>query len=157
MRFSRASKAGRRQSVIPRGGEQGIAQPRRRPARPRERARRAESRYFRHCEEQSDEAIQNPFPTLDLLRGACHGAALCADPLARKRSSAPLPLRRPLLGRLPFLCGLLRNLLSFGPRLGKPDRDRLLAALDLPPRTAALQGAGLALLHRAPNLGGCLF
>src|ERR1700682_239520 len=73
MRFSRASKAGRRQSVTPRGGEQGIAQPRRRPARPRERARRAESRYFRHCEEQSDEAIQNPFPTLDLLRGACHG------------------------------------------------------------------------------------
>src|SRR6266516_6575704 len=31
----------------------------------------------------SDEAIQSSFWTLDCFRGACHRAALCADPLAR--------------------------------------------------------------------------
>jgi hypothetical protein len=37
----------------------------------------------RHCEEQSDEAIQSLTHGSGLLRGACHRAALCADPLAR--------------------------------------------------------------------------
>src|SRR5450759_4776071 len=75
----------------------------------------------------------------------------------------PLPLRLPLFRRLPllrrllFLRGLLRHLLAFRPRLGKADRDRLLAALDLAAGAAALQRTGLALLHRAPDLGGCLF
>jgi hypothetical protein len=40
--------------------------------------------FIRHCEEHSDEAIQFAL-TRDsgLLRGACHRAALRADPLAR--------------------------------------------------------------------------
>src|SRR5436190_23213440 len=66
-----------------------------------------------------------------------------------------LLLRLPLLGSFPFLADLLRRLHSGGPRLGKPDRDRLLAALDLAAGPAALQRAGLALLHRASDLGGC--
>src|ERR1700731_4896751 len=70
---------------------------------------------------------------------------------------AALCFRFTLFGRLPFLRGLLRNLLSFAPRLGKTDGDRLLAALDLSTRATALKGPGLALLHRAPDLGGCLF
>src|SRR5258708_16753634 len=38
----------------------------------------------RHCEERSDEAIHSSLALKDgLLRGACHRAALCADPLAR--------------------------------------------------------------------------
>src|SRR3977135_657076 len=37
---------------------------------------------FRHCEERRDEAIQSA-AGYGLLRGACHRAALCADPLAR--------------------------------------------------------------------------
>src|SRR5258706_4944354 len=37
----------------------------------------------RHCEERSDEAIQQLCPDSGLLRGACHRAALRADPLAR--------------------------------------------------------------------------
>src|SRR6266852_8925799 len=61
-----------------------------------------------------------------------------------------------LLGALPFLRGLLRDLLAFRPRLGKTDRDRLLAALDLATGSTALQSPGLALLHRAPDLGRCL-
>jgi hypothetical protein len=45
---------------------------------------RGENAETRHCEEQSDEAIHS-FLLLrhGLLRGACHRAALCADPLAR--------------------------------------------------------------------------
>src|SRR4030081_3619122 len=39
--------------------------------------------YFRHCEERSDEAIQSFLVASGLLRGACHRAALRADPLAR--------------------------------------------------------------------------
>ena len=49
-----------------------------------------------------------------------------------------------------------RDFRSLPPCLGQADRDRLLAALDLPSRATALQGAGLALLHRAPDLGGRL-
>jgi hypothetical protein len=37
----------------------------------------------RHCEERSDEAIHSSWRRHGLLRGACHRAALCADPLAR--------------------------------------------------------------------------
>jgi len=37
----------------------------------------------RHCEERSDEAIQGRLRGSGLLRGACHRAALRADPLAR--------------------------------------------------------------------------
>src|SRR5204862_7362636 len=40
-------------------------------------------------------------------------------------------------------------------RVGKTDRDRLLAALHFPSRASALQSPGLALFHRAPDLGGC--
>jgi hypothetical protein len=40
--------------------------------------------YFRHCEERSDEAIHIALcGAHGLLRGTCHRAALCADPLAR--------------------------------------------------------------------------
>jgi hypothetical protein len=39
--------------------------------------------FHRHCEEQSDEAIQLSLGKAGLLRGACHRAALRADPLAR--------------------------------------------------------------------------
>jgi len=39
-------------------------------------------KYRRHCEERSDEAIQSS-PLHGLLRGACHRAALGADPVAR--------------------------------------------------------------------------
>src|SRR5882757_203003 len=67
----------------------------------------------------------------------------------------PLPPCLALFGRLPRR--LLRDFCACGPRLGKTDRDRLLAAADLPPRAAALQSAGLALFHRALDLGGCLF
>ena len=43
----------------------------------------------RHCEERSDEAIHSFLPRRDgLLRGACHRAALCADPLARNDGEA---------------------------------------------------------------------
>src|SRR5712671_5149695 len=66
-------------------------------------------------------------------------------------------LRLPFLRALPLLGCLLRHLLAFGPRLGKSDRDRLLAALDRPAGAAALQGACLALLHRAFDVGGSLF
>jgi Ku protein len=52
---------------------------------------------------------------------------------------------------------LLRHLLSRFSCLRKTDRDRLLAALDLLARAAALQRAGLALLHRALDLGGRAF
>jgi len=63
-----------------------------------------------------------------------------------------LLLRLALLGRFAFL----RDLLAFRPRLGQPNRDRLLAALDLAAGATAFQRAGLALLHRAPDLGGSL-
>src|SRR5258708_1161785 len=47
-------------------------------------SRREIAEVRRHCEERSDEAIHS-FLTrpYGLLRGACHRAALCADPLAR--------------------------------------------------------------------------
>ncbi len=60
--------------------------------------------------------------------------------------------------RFDFFGGLLlRDFLSLFSRFGKPDRDRLLAALDLLAGAAALQGARLALLHRALDLGGRAF
>src|SRR5882757_7084372 len=72
----------------------------------------------------------------------------------------PLLLRLAFLGsflpRLSCLRRLLRDLLAFRSRLGKSDRDCLLAARDLLAGLAALQRAGLALLHRAPDLGGRL-
>src|ERR1700752_2789393 len=77
--------------------------------------------------------------------GTTHGAV----------GTEPLLLRFPLLRRLPFLRGLLRHLLAFRSRLGKADGDRLLAALDLLAGPAALQSSGLALLHRASDLGRC--
>src|SRR3954451_19044545 len=43
------------------------------------------------------------------------------------------------------------------PLLGQPDCDRLLAALDLATGPAALQSTCLALLHRALDVGRCLF
>jgi hypothetical protein len=40
--------------------------------------------YRRHCEERKRRSNPDCTPPLDeLLRGACHRAALCADPLAR--------------------------------------------------------------------------
>jgi hypothetical protein len=50
-------------------------------------------KYRRHCEQRSDEAIHlrgaNPSSRRDgLLRGACHRAALRADPLARNDGRA---------------------------------------------------------------------
>jgi hypothetical protein len=44
----------------------------------------------RRCEERSDEAIQSFRVASGLLRGACHRAALRADPLARNDASEPL-------------------------------------------------------------------
>src|SRR6476620_1314966 len=67
-----------------------------------------------------------------------------------------LLLRLPLLRRLSLPAGLLRHLLSLGTRLGQSDRDRLLAALDRLAGATALQGAGLALLHRAFDVSGSL-
>src|SRR5882724_4845524 len=67
-----------------------------------------------------------------------------------------LSFRFTFFGSLPFLRTLLRDLHAFRPRFGKTDRDRLLAALDLATRSTALQSPGLALLHRAPDLGRCL-
>src|SRR5258708_4637071 len=64
-----------------------------------------------------------------------------------------LPLRFPLLRRLPLLRSPLQDFLSLRPRPGKGDRDRLLAARDGPAGPAALQRARLALLHRASDLG----
>ena len=55
-------------------------------------------------------------------------------------------LRLSLLGGLLFLRGLLRDFLAFRPRLGKTNRDRLLAAGDFLAGAAALQSPGLALL-----------
>src|SRR5204862_6367322 len=60
------------------------------------------------------------------------------------------------LAGLAFLRGLLRHFLAFRPCFGQSDRDRLLAALDLLAGAPALQGAGLALLRRAADLGGSL-
>src|SRR6266478_8437476 len=68
---------------------------------------------------------------------------------------SPLLLRFAFLGRL--LGSLLRHFRSRSPRFGKTDRDRLPAALDLLARPTTLQSAGLALFHRAPDFGGCLF
>src|SRR5882724_6109021 len=68
---------------------------------------------------------------------------------------AMLFLRFSLFGG--FLRGLLRDFLAFRPRLGKANRDRLLPARDFLAGAAALQSAGLAFLHRAPDFGGCLF
>ena len=42
-----------------------------------------EIEFNHHCEEHCDEAIQLFWKVSGLLRGACHRAALCADPLAR--------------------------------------------------------------------------
>src|SRR6266853_5107734 len=54
------------------------------PGKPRaKRAARSRSCVWRHFEERSDEAIQAFLWLHGLLRGACHRAALCADPLAR--------------------------------------------------------------------------
>src|SRR5690349_8082484 len=47
---------------------------------------------------------------------------------------------------------LLRHLAAGAPRLGQPDRDRLLAALHLLARAAALQLAALHLVHRLLHL-----
>jgi hypothetical protein len=44
-----------------------------------------------------------------------------------------LSFRFALFGGLPFLRGFLRDLRAFRPRLGKTDRDRLLAALTFRP------------------------
>src|SRR5258708_3551737 len=77
--------------------------------------------------------------------------------MRRRSTAASLSLRLPLPGRLSLLRSLLGDLLSLRPRLGQTDGDRLLAALDLAPRSAALQSPGLALLHRARDLGGRLF
>src|SRR6185295_11755914 len=49
---------------------------------------------------------------------------------------------------------LLRHPRAALARLGQADRDRLLAAPDLPAGAAAAQRAGLALLHRAADLLG---
>src|ERR1700731_654624 len=65
-------------------------------------------------------------------------------------NACPLPFGFTLLRRL------LRYLRSHGPRLGQADSNGLLAALDLAAGAAALQRAGLALLHRAADLGGGL-
>src|SRR6266849_8978519 len=69
----------------------------------------------------------------------------------------PLPCRFPFLRRLPLVRSLLRDFLAFRPRLGKADRDRLLAACDFLAGATALQRPGLALFHRALDIGGCLF
>jgi hypothetical protein len=71
-----------------------------------------------------------------------------------------LPLRFAFLGFLSFLLRcfflrrFLRDFLSFSPSLGKTDRNRLLAACDSPPRAAAFQSPGLALLHHPLDVGG---
>src|SRR5450756_1329399 len=55
-----------------------------RPNLARNRQRECGIMSCRHCEERSDEAIHSFLSSLDgLLRGACHRAALRADPLAR--------------------------------------------------------------------------
>src|SRR5664279_4805530 len=63
-----------------------------------------------------------------------------------------LLLRPSLLCRL--LRSLLRDLRALRPRLGQPDRDRLLAAGHLLAGPAAFQRAGLALFHYAFDVGG---
>src|SRR5690349_4531544 len=50
------------------------------------------SNAARHCEERSDEASIFPVLRRGLLRGACHRAALCADPLARNDELAIVEL-----------------------------------------------------------------
>src|ERR1700743_1082697 len=67
-------------------------------------------------------------------------------------------LRRLLfLRRFALLRGfLLRDFRAGCTRFGKTDRDRLLAALDLPARATSFQRARLSLLHRAPDFGGRL-
>ena len=50
--------------------------------------------FHRHCEERSDEAIHLAAQRKNgLLRGACHRAALCADPLARNDEQLRLDFR----------------------------------------------------------------
>src|SRR5499427_1049724 len=50
------------------------------------------------------------------------------------------------------LGSLFWNFVAFAPRLGEPDRDRLLAALHFPTRAPAAQRAALALVHRPSDL-----
>jgi hypothetical protein len=52
-----------------------------------------EGEVRRHCEERNDEAIHcHHCLGCGLLRGACHRAALCADPLARNDGGASSPI-----------------------------------------------------------------
>ena len=56
--------------------------------------------------------------------------------------------------RLALLCALLRHLRASLARFGQTDRNRLLAAFDLPSRAAAPQRSCLAFLHRATDFCG---
>jgi len=90
-------------------------------------------------------------PSLRALAKQSIAKIFSADGVAEQflPSGCLAPFRR-LLRRL------LRHLGAFTPRLGQPDRDRLLAACDLAAGAAALQRAGVALFHRALDLGRCL-
>jgi hypothetical protein len=85
------------------------------------------------------------------------------DEKIRCHRNAMLPLRFALLRRFLFLLRnlflrrrSLRHFLALRPCLGKTDRDRLLAASDFPPRAAAPQSPGLALLHHPLDICGGL-
>src|SRR6266404_9055839 len=56
----------------------------------------------RHCEERSDEAIHLTWWPHGLLRGACHRAALCADPLARNDAKKEYPMKLTFSPASPF-------------------------------------------------------
>jgi hypothetical protein len=59
----------------------------------------------RHCEEHRDEAIHTYLLPDGLLRGACHRAALGADPLARNDAPSLIFLRCSIACRPPLLTG----------------------------------------------------
>jgi hypothetical protein len=83
-RTHRAAGMRSRVDVIARGDLSAVAQ----RATASAEARRAKE------EGGSDEAIQFAMLRYGLLRGACHRAALCADPLARNDSLHPMSSRR---------------------------------------------------------------
>src|SRR5690349_11773407 len=83
-------------------------------------------------------------------RGALLRRFACRRFAARRFAARRLATRRGLARLLRRL--LLRHLAAGAPRLGQPDRDRLLAALHLLARAAALQLAALHLVHRLLDL-----
>ena len=102
----------------------------------------------RHCETKREAIQSSRWDSGLLVASLCNDGATASSTAS---TSSPFSSSQPSASS-----SLLRHLLALGPRLRQSDRDRLLAARDLPARTAAPQRAGLALLHHAFDIAGGL-